>query len=186
MPKRNLKDADYEAIISSRLIFNKSAPEIAKELDIGETSVYNVVSVFQAVQKRDIDRVSEQAKTGISGDVIGWAYRKLGLEIPKQVAAAIEERKEFNRQRNLEAVARKEAAEKPPENPNDGVFFCKVLEALNKQNELLTQLLDVVIPKWTNDLKDNVNANCDMLQKQLKQMDEKLDCIKQNTRRRGT
>lgn len=189
--RKAFTDLDYESIISSRLIFNKPIPEIAKEMDCGETVIYNVGAIFKCVQQKDIDRACDMIRKGYSADCFQWAYRRLGFEVPKQVFAAIEERKEINRQQNLAAVAKKEAAEKPvepekkPEQKNDAIYFCKLLEAVNKQNELLTQLMDVVIPKWVGDMKDNVNANSDMLQKQLKDIGDKAEGIKINTRKRG-
>ena len=62
------------------------------------------------------------------------------------------------------------------------VYFCRLLEEIQKQNELLAQLLDVVIPKYVSDIKDNINANSDAQTQALKPI---LETIATNTRKRG-
>jgi len=76
-------------------------------------------------------------------------------------------------------------APEPKKEDNTALYMIKLLEAVNKQNELLEQLYDVVIPKWTGDMKDNVNVNADMLNQSLKRIDDKLEAIKINVRKRG-
>jgi len=68
---------------------------------------------------------------------------------------------------------------------NERVFTLKMLEYIAKTNELLEQLMDVVMPKYCGDLKDNVNANCDIICERLKSCEDKLEAIKANTRKRG-
>ena len=60
-----------------------------------------------------------------------------------------------------------------------------VIAEQKKTNELLEQLFDVVIPKWTSDIKDNVNVNSDLQNQTLKRIEDKLEGIKINTRKRG-
>ena len=45
--------------------------------------------------------------------------------------------------------------------------------------------MDVVIPKYVGDLKDNLNVNADVICERLKSCEDKLDDIKANTRKRG-
>ena len=42
-----------------------------------------------------------------------------------------------------------------------------------------------MIPKYVADMKDNVNANCDSLFNLLKDMADKMEAVKINTRKRG-
>ena len=65
------------------------------------------------------------------------------------------------------------------------VLCCLSQKELNKQNNLLEQLLDTVIPHWANDLKDNANANADTIVERLNEEIRISECIKQNTRKRG-
>lgn len=75
-------------------------------------------------------------------------------------------------------------AEEAPKG-NDALYFIRILEELHEQNQLLRDLLDVVIPKWAGDLKDNQNANSDVLCGILKEQGQALDAIRCNTRKRG-
>ena len=61
----------------------------------------------------------------------------------------------------------------------------QIKAALDKQNELLESLLDVVIPKYVGDLKDNINVNCDVLNQSAKSCDDKLEAIKLAFRKKG-
>ena len=75
--------------------------------------------------------------------------------------------------------------EKPAPKQNDDLYFVKLLEALAKQNELLEQLMDVVLPKYVCDIKDNLNANTDLISERLKNCESRLEKIAVNTRKRG-
>ena len=73
--------------------------------------------------------------------------------------------------------------EKPAtEGKNESVYFCRLLEEIQRQNELLEQLIDVVIPKYVSDVKDNLNANFDAQTAEIK---KGLDAVAANTRKRG-
>ena len=61
----------------------------------------------------------------------------------------------------------------------------KILERLAKLEEEHEQLMDVVIPKYFNDLKDNINANTDVTCERLKEIALILEKIAKNTRPRG-
>lgn len=65
------------------------------------------------------------------------------------------------------------------------LYLVKLIEALVKQNELLEQLMDVVLPKYICDLKDNLNANTDLISERLKNCESRLEKIAVNTRKRG-
>ena len=60
-----------------------------------------------------------------------------------------------------------------------------MLENMVKLNELMEQLMDVVIPKYVGDIKDNLNVNTDVICERLKSCEDKLEAIKANTRKRG-
>ena len=78
------------------------------------------------------------------------------------------------------------AVEAPAEpKGNDAVYFIRILEELHQQNEYLKDLLDVVLPKYVSDLKDNLNANSDVLGTDLRGCLEELKAVRCNTRKRG-
>lgn len=179
---------ECEKIVFDKMVLCKKTEEIAKELDAPQSSVGNFITVFMAVQTKSVARVVDLVWKNYSVPAIRWSYNKLGYEMPKEVLDAITSKNDAKRKSNLEIIKKEEAAEKPaelkPEN-NDALYFIKILEGLNKQNKLLEQLLDTVIPHWAGDLKENNNVNTDLLNKQLQLIDQKVECIKLNTRKRG-
>lgn len=108
------------------------------------------------------------------------------MELPETVRTA------YTNRLASDKVAYAAAKSKPTEpnayaitSENERVFTLKMLEYMAKTNELLEQLMDVVIPKYCGDLKDNINANSDIICVRLKSCDDKLEGIKANTRKRG-
>ena len=45
--------------------------------------------------------------------------------------------------------------------------------------------MDVVIPKYVGDIKDNLNANFDVLNQSMKGCEDKLEAVKIALRKRG-
>ena len=186
----------YEKVVTDRLVFGKPAAQIAKEIERTDSTVYCVVKAFEAVRDQDWDRAIEQLSnhnTPLSP--YEWAAKKLDIELPASLGTAYEERmrKAVTAKRDLKERRASQETEKaeepikeePKKEDNTALYLLKLLEAVNKQNELLEQLYDVVIPKWTGDIKDNINCNCDVLSQSLKRIDDKLEAIKINVRKRG-
>jgi len=203
-----MNTADYEKIVTDALVFGKPVKQIAVELERKDTVVFNVLNAFNATKEQDWDRAVTLLTTqNFPLSVFTWAGEKLGLELPPSLEVAYKQRCEraaaMSRERYAKQKAEKEPAPKPAPKPapepvpesepepepkkedNTGLYLIKLLEAVNRQNELLEQLYDVVIPKWTGDMKDNVNVNADMLNQSLKRIDDKLEAIKINVRKRG-
>lgn len=192
--------AAYEKIVTDSLVFNKPVKQIAQELERKETVVFNVLNAFNATKEQDWDRAITLLTTqNFPLSVFTWAGEKLDIELPHSLDVAYKQRCEraaaMSRERYAKQKAEKEPAPvqtpeplpepEPKKEDNTGLYLIKLLEAVNKQNELLEQLYDVVIPKWTGDMKDNVNVNVDMLNQSLKRIDDKLEAIKINVRKRG-
>lgn len=76
-------------------------------------------------------------------------------------------------------------AEAPAAKQNEDLYLVRLIETLAKQNELLEQLMDVVLPKYIGDLKDNLNVNTDLISERLKTCECRLEKIALNTRKRG-
>lgn len=192
-----MNTADYDKIVTDRLVFGKPAKQIAEEIGRKDSSVFNVVSAFNAVKDQDWNRcIALVTNQGLPLSLMSWAGERLGIEIPPSVAAAYEERKKAAAQLSREAYAKQKGKETPPpvEAPpqpverkegNTVLYLLELLKAVKEGNELLSQLMDAVIPKYVADMKDNVNANCDTLFNQLKDNGDKLEVVKNNTRKRG-
>lgn len=194
-----MTNEQYDQIVSDRLVFGKPAKQIAEEIGRKETVVFNVLAAFNAVKEKDWNRcVALLTNQNFSLSVFIWAGERLKIEIPPSLEAAYNQRRVEMKRREIER-SKQTAAEdqqiqleelkpdpKDQEKPdNTSLYLLKLLEAVNQQNELLSQLMDAVIPKYVADMKDNVNANCDTLFNQLKDNGDKLEAIKINTRKRG-
>ena len=189
----------YEKIITDRLVFGVPAVKIAQDIERNASTVTCIVSAFESVRAEDWDKckqIIDCYKAPLA--LFTWSANKLGKEVPQSLEAVYEERKakkrEYDSQKRQQIGQQVPAQESAPEaesqpkqkaEDNTGIYFIKLLEAVNKQNELLEQLYDVGIPKWTGDLKDNLNVNSDMVNQSLKRIDDKLEAIKINVRKRG-
>jgi len=195
-----MNTADYEKIVTDALVFGKPVKQIAAELERKDTVVFNVLGAFNATKEQDWDRAVTLLTTqNFPLSVFNWAGDKLGIAIPPRLEVAYKQRCEraaaMSRERCAKQKAEKEPAPvqtpeplpapEPKKEDNTALYMIKLLEAVNRQNELLEQLYDVVIPKWVGDMKDNVNCNSDVLSQSLKRIDDKLEAIKINVRKRG-
>jgi len=203
MGGKNMNAEQYEKIVTDRLVFGKPAKQIAAELGIGETAVFTTMSAFNDVKEQNWSHaLAMLTNQNVRIGLFEWASERLGIELPQSLTAAYNQRLAKMAQFNRERRARQKAGEAPepavepeeeptpeppkPEKPdNTSLYLLKLLEAINQQNELLSQLMDAVIPKYVADIKDNVNANCDSLFNQIKDNGEKLEAVKINTRKRG-
>ena len=200
MGGRAMNTEMYEKIVTDALVFGKPVKQIAAELERKDTVVFNVLSAFNATKEQDWDRAATLLTTqNFPLSVFTWAGDKLGIALPPRLEVAYKQRCEraaaMSRERYAKQKAEKEPAPvqtpeplpepEPKKEDNTALCMLKLLEAVNRQNELLEQLYDVVIPKWTGDMKDNVNVNADMLNQSLKRIDDKLEAIKINVRKRG-
>lgn len=185
--KQVIKDDIYERIITDRLVLGKSPDTIAEEIGFGKTSVYNTVTVFSAVRDCDWNRcVAMIENQNFPIAPFTWAARRLGIELPDAVTDAYETRAKKRAEAQKQAEAQKtETKKEEPAPDNSALCLLKILEQLNRQNELLEQLLDTVIPHWANDIKDNINANFDTAVDRVNEVIRIGECIKQNTRKRG-
>lgn len=189
----------YEKIVTDRLVFGKPVSQILKEIDCSNTFVFNTLAVFNATKEQDWNRACAIiANQAVPLSAFEWAAGRLGVELPPILSQVYEERKARIRERDKVRAQQKKAGEQQAEQPpvqekseqpvkedNTALYLIKILEALAKQNELLEQLMDVVIPKNVQDVKDSLNANGDMLRDGVKNCEDKLEGIKINTRKRG-
>jgi hypothetical protein len=191
----------YEKIVTDRLVYGVPVSQIAKEIERNPTSVTYVVGAFECVRDRNWERAAALiVNYKIPVSPFYWAGEKLNVEIPQYLEEVYEKRKAEKAAWKAQKRQQAEASKTPPapvpelepipepepkKEDNTGLYLIKLLEAVNRQNELLEQLYDVVIPKWVGDMKDNVNCNSDVLSQSLKRIDDKLEAIKINVRKRG-
>lgn len=188
----------YEKVITDRLVFGKPVKQITAELECSNTFVFNVVNVFNATKEQDWNRAQALiANQAVPLMAFEWAAERLGVELPPILSQVYEERKARVRERcranvqqekdveQQEEQPRKQEKEEDKRSDNTGLYLIKILEALARQSELLEQLMDVVLPKNVQDLKDSINVNSDMLRDGIKDCKDTLEGIKINTRKRG-
>lgn len=169
--------------------FGYDPKQMATKFDLNVGTCQRICKAYEIVKAKDWKEAEQYIKYGYAFKFLDWAATKMGVEIPKELS---DMSSELNRMKN-EAQRGRYASEKEAPEPvkeptavqNENLYLCKVLEALAKQNELLEQLMDVVIPKYAVDLKDNVNVNIDLVTQRLRSCEEKLEKISFNTRKRG-
>ena len=187
----------YEKIVTDRLVFGKPAKQIAQEIERKETVVFNVLDAFSVVKEQDWNRaIALLTNQNFPLAVFNWAGERLNTQLPPSLEAAYNQRCEKNAKINRERYAKQKGKETPPpveappqpvekKEDNTVLYLLELLKAVKEGNELLSELMDAVIPKFVADLKDNVNANCDSLFNQIKDNGDRLEAIKINTRKRG-
>lgn len=191
MKNTKLTLVEWEQIIINRA-FGMGTVANAKAVGLTRQAVGNVLDAFDSVKEQDWAKACNMIVTRyMTLEVFKWSAEKCGIELPEVVVKAyddyIEKRRAENAQKKAAAASKApEPAPSPaPQEENNRLFFIKMLEHMAKMNELLEQFMDVVIPKYVGDLKDNANANADVICERLKSCEDKLEAIKANTRKRG-
>lgn len=181
-----LTSVEWEQILLHRA-YGISNIEISKKMNISKSVISAVLKAFDAVKGCDWEAcVDLVTNWRINIALFEWAAEKTGVELPETVRTAYTDRLASDK---VAYAAAKSKPTKPDAyaitSENERVFTLKMLEHMAKTNELLEQLMDVVMPKYCADLKDNINANSDIICERLKSCDDKLEGIKANTRKRG-
>lgn len=192
--KGNLGPKEWEQIVINNA-FGMSYDENAASVGISASAVRKAVDAFEAVKADDWAQACNLIVTQSMGlNIFKWAAGKLNKQIPETLEAAYRKRTaEFNASRQMQKAGARESPAAPGENAeiggatggNEILFFQKIIEQLCRQNELLESLLDVVLPKYIGDLKDNVNANCDVIAKEVRRNGDHMEAIKLGLRKRG-
>lgn len=195
MKNTKLTPVEWEQIIINRA-FGMGTVANAKAVGLTRQAVGNVLDAFDSVKEQDWARACNLIVSRyMTLEVFKWSAEKCGMELPEVVVQAYDKYLEKRRSEYKTAVdAPKEKKGVPvldappspaPQDENNRLFFIKMLEYMAKMEELMEQLMDVVIPKYVGDMKDNVNANADVICERLKSCEDKLEAIKANTRKRG-
>ena len=145
-------EAILNNIVTDYYVFGKSQATIADEQGVGATTVLGIVRAFDAVRNEDWDKCIQLYNAGVSAYFLQWSAKRLDKKLPEKVENTLSEKK------------RKEAAANNSKSKeNENVYFIRVLEELMKQNELMQQLIDVVIPKYTEDTRVAIMKNAVVL-----------------------
>ena len=190
--RKYIKSEDFDKIIM-RNAYGSTADQIAKELDCSDDTVKRVLRAHQIVKSQDWEEAKRFISNGYRMKHLKYFAEKMGIDIPEDVYVTYDLWKVSNGEVKIKAVEQEQKDDAPVQEvlddfskaQNDNLYFCKMLEALAKQNELLEQFMDVVIPKYAGDLKDSMNVNSDLVTQRLKNCEEKLEKITYNTRKRG-
>lgn len=203
---------EFQKVVTARFLYDETYGQISFEMGLAADTVAAMCSTFTMLKNGETEVLMKKLQRGHYSDaIIKLAAEALKMEIPADVAQAMAERRDaalarrvakkmveeagtsFVAEESEDTSSAAEAAPSPqgegkaPAEPkgNDALYFIRILEELHEQNQLLRDLLDVVIPKWAGDLKDNQNANSDVLCGILKEQGQALDAIRCNTRKRG-
>ena len=188
MGNKRIDEKTFNEIITRSFACGQTAQFVADSLGVSRKSVLNTCRVFRYVRDNEFDKLAKMipGDNSMSAKSINLAAQKLGVTVPSSVLEALEKKKSNHREQTEKKNEQKEEVkEQSVEKKNDAIYMIKILEALNKHNELLEQLMDVVIPKYVNDVKDNLNANTDVICERLKNCEQSLDKIACNSRKRG-
>lgn len=173
----------WEDILYKRAI-GMPRDEMAAACGCSLSTVNNTITLINALREQRYESIEKLINRGaISKAAVVWAADRMGISDIDEVKKLIEAK----RTHVEKGEKQKEAQSKEQAVPavDYSLFLTKVLEGVAQTNELLNQMMDVVIPKYCADLKDNQNVNFDMLCQSQKRIEDKLEAIKIGVRRKG-
>ena len=163
------KIIDYKAVGMNR-------KEIAEACGISSRYVTGFINVIAALRLKDFEYCMQLKEAyGFSLEVFQWCASKFNIEIPADA---------FKKPKPVKEEVKTDL--KPETNIKDyTLYFQKMLELQAQTNELLNQMMDVVVPKYVAEIKDNQNVNFDVISQSMKRQEDKLEAIKIGIRRKG-
>ena len=180
---RKLTPEDWEKIVLNRT-FGKTYKEIAESVGITDGAVNTVLAAFDTVKAQDWAKCCHLiVSRNMTIEVFKWAAERCGVELPDVVLKSYDDYQARRRATRSKSLAPDLPGE--PKQGNEAVYFIRILEQLNKTTELLETLLDVVIPKYIGDMKDNINANTDVLCERVKGCETSLEAVRVQLRKKG-
>lgn len=188
---KKITEQQLENIVTRVKVYGESKVSIAKELGFSESFTGAIVTTFDLVREQNWEEIVSRTKRNlVHPSHVRWAAAKLGVDAPMdRIEEAYRECLETKHKKRAAIAEQTEIeevkAKEKHESTNENLFLVKLLEALHTQNELLEQLMDVVLPKYCGDMKDNINANTDVICERLKNCEQSLDKIAYNSRKRG-
>ena len=206
MSTMKANDEKVEQIIFLRAI-GKTHQQIVEKTGCPESTVMRVAMANDMINAEDWEALCKSVESNSlnRGHVAAVAAR-LEKEVPPEVEEAFQRcyisKNEYRKNARAAKKAKQEAPEEPAEKEEPAIleplpplngdhwdelklFLQVILVELRKANEMKEQEFDVVIPKWIGELKDNCNANHDVLSQSVKRCEDKLEAVKINIRKRG-
>lgn len=188
--KARLMPEDWELIILN-YAFGKSTEDIAQIVGVTDKNIQRVIRTFETVKSKDWEKVAELVRiNNVSVSFIQWAAEKTGDKVPEETMAKIElYRNQFNEAAKQMAATQKKTVggdlQQKAIGDNEKIFIAEVLKNLRANTEYWETFMDVVMPKYANDLKDNFNVNFDLLSQRIANIEKNIETIAHNTRKRG-
>lgn len=192
--------------------FGLTQKQIGEKVGRAENTIGRVIMLWDAAgEGNEIRTANMISKAPQSETLARLVYKAAGVDFPEETVRKVQEEKarakEIAKEKEAaeplfyveerkeepveEATHEAEAVTAPyivqhkPQGQDGGLYLAKLLETLAQTNELLEQLMDVVLPRYAGDIKDNINANSDVLTQQMKSCGEALNRLVINTRKRG-
>lgn len=136
-----------DEIVMKRFVLGMTAERIAADLNCSRNVIFNVANVFDAVKNDDMEKQEKLVYQLCPPYMFEYAYKKLGKEMPDSLKEI------FEQARASRNVKRKEPEKPQQEQKNEGIYLIRLLEEVQRNNELLQSLIDVVIPNYTEQLR---------------------------------
>lgn len=184
-------------ILFARLVEGKGTQEAAMALGTSSSTVSAVTRSFLDLRDGKYDELARRLPTDASATrpIVEYCAARLGKPLPAEVDDALNVRAAKIRER-LGSGKHPEPPKPEPAAPtiddkvstnanNEKVFFCRLLEEITRLNNGLEDLISVVIPKYTGDLKECINTNTDLITQRLAACEKRLEKIEYQTRKRG-
>ena len=186
---KRFTDVQMNDIITRFMVFGESRAHIAESYEVTDQAIGKLIITFNLVKVQDWDAIIDRLRKGLSNmPHVVWAINRLHIVCPTELMQQLQDAYEIACSRKKTQRLKKGTESEQPvveTSDNTGLYLLKILEALNRHNELMEQLMDVVLPKYIGDIKDNVNANADVLSGHLKTCEQAMEKVVCNTRKRG-
>lgn len=197
---KRIDDATRDEIVKRVFAFHEDIKTVSAELGVSADAIVGTCSVLEIVKEQDWPRLIDTYEKHIYGsNLLKWAESRARVPIPKDVAESCS-RATSIRNRNYREKDNPTPKPKPPHDETNVLTLVANLTAAVKEmdrqiNSVFGGLMDAImvlqqdvvpaIQAQTIDVKDNINANADVLGQRLDAMAATLERISKNTRRSG-
>lgn len=148
-----------------------STKDISDKMGVSEVYINRLMSILNLVATGDFDlAIKRNDQYGLPKLCLEWIAKKCNVPI-----TALEKKPDKNLEKKPERVP----------SIDYSLYLIKLLETVKQTNELLNQLMEVVVPKYVSDIKNNQNVNFDVVCQSQKRMEDQLEGIKISVRKSG-
>jgi hypothetical protein len=172
-----MTDADRDQILVNAYAYGMTVQRNAAATNWTENAIRQVMNISELVKFDKWDELIRRVKvSGYGVPCIEWAAARNGKKVPAGVYEASKNRT------TAKELAPAPEAQTPQ--PNDDTFFITViqtLKAIQKGNEAIADAISALAA----DLKDNHNVNTDLICQRLTAIEQNVEVLKNNTRKKG-